>query len=72
MKQPADGLPPVLILIEPAESEPLTLDVPPLPKAPPLLREGLEGKRIDAIGASPLPASGQLPLLTPVTIMIGG
>ena len=37
-----------------------------------LPREGLEGKRIDAIGAYPLPASGQLPLLTPVTITIGG
>lgn len=35
-------------------------------------REALEGKKVEAIGAYPLPASGQLPLLTPATITIGG
>lgn len=35
-------------------------------------REGLEGKRIEAVGAYPLPGKGQLPLLTPVNVAIGG
>jgi predicted lipoprotein len=37
-----------------------------------LPREGLEGKTVDAVGAYPLPTKGQLPLLTPVTLTIGG
>ncbi|MBB3978401.1 putative lipoprotein [Rhizobium azooxidifex] len=37
-----------------------------------LPREALEGKKVDAVGAYPLPSKGQLPLLTPVTIAIGG
>ncbi len=37
-----------------------------------LPREGLTGKRIKATGAYPLPAKGQLPLLVPVIITVGG
>ncbi|PYE25835.1 putative lipoprotein [Rhizobium sp. PP-CC-3A-592] len=37
-----------------------------------LPRAGLEGKTIEAVGAYPLPAKGQLPLLTPVNLAIGG
>jgi predicted lipoprotein len=37
-----------------------------------LPREGLTGKTIKATGAYPLPAKGQLPLLVPVTITVGG
>lgn len=37
-----------------------------------LPREGLEGKKVEALGAYPLPSSGQPALLTPVTITIGG
>lgn len=37
-----------------------------------LPREGLEGKRIEALGAYPVPSSGQPALLTPATITIGG
>ncbi len=36
-----------------------------------LPREGLEGSKVEAVGAYPLPAKGQLPLLTPATITIG-
>jgi predicted lipoprotein len=37
-----------------------------------LAREGLEGKKVDALGAFPLPPAGQPALLTPATITIGG
>lgn len=37
-----------------------------------LLREGLTGKTLKATGAYPLPAKGQLPLLVPATIAVGG
>lgn len=37
-----------------------------------LPREGLEGKKVEALGAYPLPSTGQPALLTPVTITIGG
>ncbi len=37
-----------------------------------LPREGLEGKKIEALGAYPLPSAGQPALLTPATISIGG
>ena len=37
-----------------------------------LPREALEGKKVEAVGAYPLPSKGQLPLLTPATIVIGG
>jgi len=37
-----------------------------------LPREGLEGKKIEALGAYPLPSSGQPALFTPATITIGG
>ena len=37
-----------------------------------LPREGLEGKKIEALGAYPLPSTGQPALLTPATITIGG
>src|SRR5581483_3422233 len=40
-KQPGPGLPPVLIVTEPALSEPLTDTVPPLPRAVPLMRPGV-------------------------------
>lgn len=35
-------------------------------------REGLEGKKVEALGAYPLPSTGQPALLTPVTLTIGG
>lgn len=35
-----------------------------------LPREGLEGKKIEAVGAYTVPAKGQLPLLTPVTLTL--
>ncbi|WP_275785152.1 DUF2291 family protein [Pararhizobium gei] len=37
-----------------------------------LPREGLEGKKVEALGAYPLPSKGQPALLTPATITIGG
>jgi predicted lipoprotein len=37
-----------------------------------LPREGLDGKKVEALGAYPLPSSGQPALLTPATITIGG
>lgn len=37
-----------------------------------LPREGLTGKKIQAVGAYPLPSSGQLPQFVPVTITVGG
>ncbi|MEO9336098.1 DUF2291 family protein [Mesorhizobium sp. SB112] len=37
-----------------------------------LPRENLVGKSVQAVGAYPLPSSGQLPLLVPATITIGG
>src|SRR5690606_22930199 len=37
-----------------------------------LPREGLTGKTLKATGAYPLPAKGQLPLLVPATIAVGG
>lgn len=37
-----------------------------------LPRDGLEGKKVEALGAYPLPSSGQPALLTPATITIGG
>lgn len=37
-----------------------------------LPREGLEGKKVEALGAYPLPSAGQPALLTPATITIGG
>ncbi|WP_455274633.1 DUF2291 family protein [Rhizobium herbae] len=37
-----------------------------------LPRDGLEGKKVEALGAYPLPSSGQPALLTPATIAIGG
>ncbi|CAN7259851.1 DUF2291 family protein [Rhizobium sp. LjRoot30] len=37
-----------------------------------LPREGLTGKKVQALGAYPLPTSGQLPQLVPATITIGG
>lgn len=37
-----------------------------------LPREGLEGKKIEALGAYLLPSAGQPALLTPATISIGG
>ncbi|MGN7774206.1 DUF2291 family protein [Phyllobacterium sp. 22552] len=37
-----------------------------------LPREGLEGKKIEALGAYPLPSTGQPALFTPATIAIGG
>lgn len=37
-----------------------------------LPREGLEGKKVEALGAYPLPSTGQPALLTPATITIGG
>ncbi len=37
-----------------------------------LPREALVGKKVEAVGAYPLPSKGQLPLLTPATIVIGG
>ena len=37
-----------------------------------LPREALEGQKVEAVGAYPLPSKGQLPLLTPATITIGG
>jgi predicted lipoprotein len=37
-----------------------------------LPRDNLQGKKVEAVGAYPLPSSGQLPLLTPATISIGG
>ncbi|MCV9966784.1 DUF2291 family protein [Pararhizobium sp. BT-229] len=37
-----------------------------------LSREGLEGKKVQALGAYPLPSTGQPALLTPATITIGG
>jgi predicted lipoprotein len=37
-----------------------------------LPREGLTGKTLKATGAYPLPAEGQLPLLVPATIAVGG
>ncbi|KQS75688.1 hypothetical protein ASG25_20285 [Rhizobium sp. Leaf384] len=36
-----------------------------------LPRDGLDGKTVEAVGAFPVPAKGQLPLLTPVTITLG-
>lgn len=36
-----------------------------------LLRDDLEGKKVDVLGAYPLPSAGQPALLTPVTISIG-
>lgn len=35
-----------------------------------LPREGLDGRRIEAVGAFPVPAKGQLPLLTPVALTL--
>lgn len=37
-----------------------------------LPRENLVGKSVQAVGAYPLPSSGQLPLLVPATITVGG
>ncbi|QRM54159.1 DUF2291 family protein [Sinorhizobium sp. BG8] len=37
-----------------------------------LPRENLVGKKVQAVGAYPLPAKGQLPLFVPATITIGG
>lgn len=37
-----------------------------------LSRDGLEGKKVEAVGAYPAPSSGQPALLTPVAITIGG
>ena len=37
-----------------------------------LSRDGLEGKKVEALGAFPLPSAGQLALFTPATITIGG
>ncbi|MBP1860567.1 DUF2291 family protein [Rhizobium herbae] len=37
-----------------------------------LSRDGLEGKKVEALGAYPLPSAGQPALLTPATITIGG
>jgi predicted lipoprotein len=37
-----------------------------------LPRDNLVGKKLTAVGAFPLPTSGQLPQLTPATITIGG
>jgi predicted lipoprotein len=37
-----------------------------------LPREGLEGRKVEALGAYPLPSSGQPALFTPATITIGG
>ena len=37
-----------------------------------LPREGLTGKTLKATGAYPLPAKGQLPLLVPATVTVGG
>jgi predicted lipoprotein len=37
-----------------------------------LPREGLTGKKVQAVGAYPLPSSGQLPQFVPVTITVGG
>lgn len=37
-----------------------------------LPRENLTGKTIEALGAYPLPAKGQLPLFVPVTVTVGG
>lgn len=37
-----------------------------------LPREGLVGKKVEALGAYPLPSTGQPALLTPATISIGG
>ncbi|WEZ85846.1 DUF2291 family protein (plasmid) [Rhizobium sp. 32-5/1] len=37
-----------------------------------LPRESLEGKKVEALGAYPLPSSGQPALFTPATITIGG
>ena len=37
-----------------------------------LPRDDLTGKKLSAVGAYPLPASGQLPQFVPVTITIGG
>ncbi|MCO4318113.1 DUF2291 family protein [Phyllobacterium sp. 21LDTY02-6] len=36
-----------------------------------LPRDKIEGKKVEAVGAYPLPAKGQLPLLTPATISVG-
>ncbi|OBZ94877.1 hypothetical protein ADU59_13775 [Pararhizobium polonicum] len=36
-----------------------------------LPRDGLEGKKVEALGAYPLPSAGQPALLTPATITIG-
>lgn len=35
-------------------------------------RDGLPGQKVEALGAFPLPSKGQLPLLTPVQITVGG
>ncbi|TCM53293.1 putative lipoprotein [Rhizobium sp. PP-F2F-G48] len=35
-----------------------------------LPREGLEGRKVEAVGAFPVQAKGQLPLLTPVTMTL--
>jgi len=37
-----------------------------------LSRDALEGKKVEALGAYPLPSTGQPALLTPATITIGG
>ncbi|WP_137130028.1 DUF2291 domain-containing protein [Rhizobium sp. FY34] len=37
-----------------------------------LPRDGLVGKRLDALGAFPQPSSGELPQFVPVTITVGG
>ena len=37
-----------------------------------LSRDGLEGKKVEALGAYPLPSAGQPALFTPATITIGG
>jgi predicted lipoprotein len=37
----------------------------------PLPRDGLNGKTVTVTGAFPLPASGQLPLITPAELTVG-
>ncbi|YCI04892.1 DUF2291 family protein [Ensifer sp. D2-11] len=37
-----------------------------------LSRDGLVGKKLDAVGAYPLPAKGQLPLFVPAQLTVGG
>ena len=37
-----------------------------------LPRDGLVGRQVEALGAYPLPAAGQLPQFVPVTITVGG